>query len=71
MFKRLLLMAILFLLKTSMTIAINSIQNGCSAYDCKRNCLNSEISATPGDNGFRFEIQGAKDKYVPGKTYTG
>ena len=49
------------------------IENGCAAYDCKRVCLNSnEISKTPGDNGFKFEISGIKDNmYMPEKVYRG
>ncbi|CAF0721231.1 unnamed protein product [Brachionus calyciflorus] len=53
--------------------SLNIIENGCSAYDCKRNCLNPNIFVqTPGDNGFKFEIEGIKDnKYVPDRVYKG
>ena len=48
------------------------IQNGCTAYDCRRTCMNGQISENPGDNGFRFDIDGeVKNTYVPEKTYKG
>ena len=47
------------------------INNGCKAYDCHRYCINQDISKTPGDNGFKFEVESnMKDKYIPEKTYT-
>lgn len=35
--------------------------------------LNPDISKTPGDNGFKFEIENLKDKnrYMPEKIYKG
>ena len=53
--------------------ALNVIEHCCSAYDCKRTCLNSDnVLQTPGDNGFKFEIEGIKDnKYVPEMVYKG
>lgn len=49
----------------------NMINNGCKAYDCHRYCINQDISKTPGDNGFKFEVESnMKDKYIPEKTYT-
>lgn len=49
------------------------IETGCSAYDCKRTCINSNNAVqTPGDNGFKFEVEGLKDnKYVPDRIYKG
>ncbi len=54
-------------------LSINMVNNGCSAYDCKRNCLStSDLIETPGDNGFKFEIDGLKDdKYIPDSVYKG
>lgn len=50
-----------------------AFMNGCSAYKCKRKCLNDYVLATPGDNGFQFDVEGLIDnsKYVPEKTYKG
>jgi hypothetical protein len=55
------------------SLSISRLENGCTAYECKRNCFNSNrISKTPGDNGFKFEIAGLKDnKYVADKIYQG
>ena len=54
-------------------LSINMVNNGCSAYDCKRSCLStSDLIETPGDNGFKFEIDGLKDdKYMPDSVYKG
>jgi hypothetical protein len=54
-------------------LSLNMAENGCNAYDCKRTCINTNsILQTPGDNGFRFEIEGLKDnKYIPDKVYKG
>jgi hypothetical protein len=47
-----------------------SLNNGCLANDCKRNCLRSNISPTPGDNGFRVMIEDSTEKmYIPNKDY--
>ncbi|RMZ98907.1 hypothetical protein BpHYR1_047851 [Brachionus plicatilis] len=53
------------------SICFNLIEHGCSAYDCKRMCLNSNfILPTPGDNGFKLEIEGIRDeKYIPERVY--
>lgn len=61
------------LLGYSSSASVNMVENGCNAYDCKRNCINANtIVQTPGDNGFRFEIEGLVDnKYVPNKIYKG
>ena len=48
----------------------NMINNGCKAYDCHRYCMNYDISKTPGDNGFKFEVNSIDNKYIPEKTYT-
>ena len=60
-------------LSTLNGLSISMTNNGCSAYDCKRSCLSSaDVSETPGDNGFRFEIEGLKDdKYEPDGVYKG
>ncbi len=56
----------------SHSLSVNNIENGCSAYECKRSCISSLISETPGDNGFKFEIDDMKDnKYMPDKVYKG
>ncbi len=50
----------------------NFIHSGCPAYSCKRVCMPNELlSATPGDNGFYLEIDGAnhQETYIPEKTY--
>ena len=67
---QLVILQVLVYLTTS--LSVNSIENGCTAYNCKRSCSSSLISETPGDNGFKFEIEGMKDnKYVPDKVYKG
>lgn len=55
------------------SISISNIENGCSAYDCKRTCFSADIVETPGDNGIKFEIEGLRDgnKYAPNKVYKG
>ncbi len=57
---------------TCLVIQLNGlIDKGCKAYDCHRYCVSQDLSKTPGDNGFKFEIEGIQaDKYMPGKTYT-
>ena len=65
---------VLFFLNIGMLngLSINMATSGCSAYDCKRSCIAPDISATPGDNGFKFEIDGlSDDKYKPDSVYKG
>lgn len=51
-----------------LNIEVNGqIENGCSAYKCKRTCM--KTAATPGDNGFRLEFENSNEKYIPGETY--
>lgn len=67
------LIQLIIAFKTLNCLSVNLIDTGCSAYDCKRNCINSNsIHQTPGDNGFRFEIEGLKDnKFMPEHIYKG
>ena len=66
------LTVILIIYLSFLTVQLNCMINkGCKAYDCHRNCVSQDVSKTPGDNGFKFEIDGSHtNKYVPGKTYT-
>jgi hypothetical protein len=60
------------LIDNSSSFKFNMIADGCTSYGCKRNCMNSDIHPTPGDNGFKIEIQGLNNnKYKPNKTYKG
>lgn len=71
----LLLAIILSLASTAASAASSSnmLENGCSAFDCKRSCIDStRIRQTPGDNGFWFQIDGLRNnKYMPDKIYKG
>lgn len=66
---------ILFLINifAKISTSLNIVENGCSAYNCRRTCLNSNlILQNPGDNGFKLEIEGIQnEKYVPEQVYKG
>lgn len=76
---RLAVMLIILMTITSSVLVLASsssnmmLENGCSAYDCKRSCIDtSRIRQTPGDNGFWFQIEGLRNnKYTPEKIYKG
>jgi hypothetical protein len=54
------------------SLKYDMIASGCSSYGCKRSCMHPKINPTPGDNGFKIEIEGLTNKkYTPNKTYTG
>lgn len=57
-------------IKNVMNLSTNSLLSmGCTAYDCKRNCFASDVTQTPGDNGFSIKIEGSPTKYIPNKDY--
>lgn len=66
---------IVFIINICMKISIgfNVVEQGCSAYECRRTCINSKlILPTPGDNGFKLEIEGVQnEKYIPERVYKG
>lgn len=58
------------LLHTSHALSTSGLlANGCTAYNCKRTCFGTDVSQTPGDNGFTFEIEDSPTKYIPNKLY--
>lgn len=59
-----LLLIQLFILRQTFA---NLINTGCVSYNCQRNCMSKDMSQTPGDNGFKFEIDFSS--YKPEKTY--
>lgn len=68
--KSILIILVNVLMSISSFTFANMINNGCKAYDCHRYCISHEISKTPGDNGFKFEVNSIENKYIPEKTYT-
>ena len=60
----------LTIITKSSAYSLKSLSNGCTAHECKRSCLDSNISPTPGDNGFKVIVEDAPDKrYMPNKDY--
>jgi hypothetical protein len=60
----------LTIIAKSSAYSFKSLSNGCTAHECKRTCLDSSISPTPGDNGFKVIVEDAPDKrYMPNKDY--
>lgn len=74
----LIIILLVITIKSSVLVLASSssnmmLESGCSAYDCKRTCIDtSRIRQTPGDNGFWFQIEGLRNnKYTPEKIYKG